>query len=358
MFFGKLKKILSFAAVLCSTAAIFAIPGVSPSVPDSSGQFVYYRDYTFTRESYIGIMYYDESTYGIRYFSPADVKNSLPELSMLVLITIDPNKTSGVEFTGEKVDPFPSSQDETDIINYLHSFVYDLFPMRQKAGLITGRTERTEDYAQFGGEVKLEYDPMIPVLNLRKITTADKKTALLAVTGGQLVSSSDTSFVDFKGLPDKIADKSHSFKPIKKAKASVVPIETEGLPTQSVKIDSQWEQKSAGLWTLGNEAMLSVVSLPIASETQKLQLLRRLMLGSDHSYPNWNQLSIKETGSGTSVRQVFYDSKAKSFTYDFKELRNIADSMNSIFSLTVYAGSYMPNKKYFDSVVSSYTVTK
>ena len=65
-----MKKVLSslFSFILC--AGLFAMPVFSSYLPDTSGEYVYYQDKTFERESYIGIIYYDDETFGIRYYSP------------------------------------------------------------------------------------------------------------------------------------------------------------------------------------------------------------------------------------------------------------------------------------------------
>ena len=61
------KTVLSIFAVLSmAVMSLFAVPGFESYLPDASGQYVYYRDYSFTRESYIGILTYDEATYQVR----------------------------------------------------------------------------------------------------------------------------------------------------------------------------------------------------------------------------------------------------------------------------------------------------
>ena len=56
-----LKKIFLFCSIFFVTNFVFAVPGVESFIPDSSGEYVYYRDYSFERESYVGVLYYDDS---------------------------------------------------------------------------------------------------------------------------------------------------------------------------------------------------------------------------------------------------------------------------------------------------------
>ena len=350
-------KLFLIATFFSFQIGVFALPGVKSFIPDTPGQFVYYKDYSFSRESYIGVIYYSDSTYGFRYIAPAvnDKKNQLPKLDMQVYITIAPDKQK-LEFTGEKVEPLPRSQQETDIINYIHDFAYEMTERRQTIETLEEKIYDHQDYAQFGGEVDLEYDPIVPIFNLRKITNAENKTVLTVMTAGRLISSDDTSFTDFEGIPVKVVDKNHQFKN-KKSKSAPVVLENEGYATQTFKLDSQWEQQSPAVWTLGNSAMITTTALNFPnnfSASESLYLLRMLLLGGDNSYPDWSTQKIEFVDSEIVLKQTFYDSVNESFKYDFKKIKSLGKSAKSIFTLTAFAGSYTPNKRYFDGIFNSY----
>ena len=85
------KLILSILTSLILAATAFALPGFTSYLPDNSGDYVFYRDNTFTRESYVGILFYDESTIQIRYYAPQDKVSLLPEKDISILITINPD---------------------------------------------------------------------------------------------------------------------------------------------------------------------------------------------------------------------------------------------------------------------------
>jgi len=80
-----LKKITLFAAALFAAANLFALP-------DASGEYVYYRDSSFNRESYIGFLYYDDSTYEARYYAPPT--ESLAEKNIDMLFFCRAKKTA------------------------------------------------------------------------------------------------------------------------------------------------------------------------------------------------------------------------------------------------------------------------
>ena len=83
-----------FAFVFASAALffeVFALPGVDSYLPDTSGEYVYYKDNTFARESYIGFLFYDESAYSARYYAPANTEKMLPEKDVAILLSVNPN---------------------------------------------------------------------------------------------------------------------------------------------------------------------------------------------------------------------------------------------------------------------------
>ena len=72
-----MKKIAAFFTILFLTVSAFALPGFIPFFQDESGEFVYYRDYSFNRESYVGFLTYDDATYELRYYAPFDKEQNL-----------------------------------------------------------------------------------------------------------------------------------------------------------------------------------------------------------------------------------------------------------------------------------------
>lgn len=57
------KMFIAIQIFLFVANSLFALPAVSRQIEDASGEYVFYRDYSFTRESYIGFLFYDEATY-------------------------------------------------------------------------------------------------------------------------------------------------------------------------------------------------------------------------------------------------------------------------------------------------------
>ncbi|MBQ9205229.1 MAG: hypothetical protein IJ158_00770 [Treponema sp.] len=350
-----MKKFLLSFLLFIASFSLFALPAVTPHVPDFSGQFVYYRDSSFERESYIGILYYNDSTYALRYYAPAveDKKNPKIEKNIHILFTIDPEQKN-LELTGERILSAITPED-TDLVNYIHDFFYEMTKRRQNAGEVDSSKTEYQDYIQFGGKVTLYFNPLIPIFNLEKIVSVDKKTVLQIVTAGQLVSSDDTTFANFKGISEKFKDTNHKFTKDKKAQPLPISFKANENSTElKAKLDSSWNAAAENFYTLTNVAIFTVNEVTSPLENQFDVLKRRLLLGGDSVYPNWQSQKIEKNSKGTLITQISYHSESNSYTYDFKFLREIDSKTAGLYTLTIFAGVYTANKKYFDAILKSF----
>ncbi len=349
------RFILTLSIFLFHFSLSFALPAVTPALPDYSGQYVFYQDFSFHRESYIGVLYYDESTYAFRYYAPATGKGKSykPEKNIHILFSVDPSKKN-LELTGERILTSITPGD-TDLVSYIHDFFYEMTARRQKMGEINESTSDYQTYMQFGGEVTIYFNPIIPIFNLEKIESVDNKTILQVVTAGSLKSSNDQSFAKFIGFEEKIVDKTHKYKVDKKARPLEVNYKaSEESNELKAKLDSSWLTVADNFYTLGDIAFFTVNEVSSQAENQIDILKRRLLLGNELVYPNWKNQQITVKENGTLFTQISYHSENNSYTYDFKYLREIDSKTVALYTLVVYAGAYEPNKKYFDSIIASF----
>lgn len=355
--YTNLKSILLASSLFVLTAfSAFALPGVGSYISDSSGQFVYYRDNTFDRESYTGFIYFNDSTYGVRYYAPAvkQGKASQSEKNILLYISVDP-KADHIEMTGERIVTFLTPED-TDLVNYLHDMLYELTARRSKAGDVKTTSESEQYFEQFGGFVTMDYDSLIPIFNLRKITASDKKEVFTLVTAGHLASSSDTSFSDFNGIPASVKDSKHKFKPNKKAKTGTYTYSKTESDTQTITLDSQWTQSVDNLWSLGKNAVLALdIIQSDMNDGTVAALTRRLILGSENTYPDLTQFTVSNENGHIKLTNSYYHALSGTITRDFKILSPRTDKKSAAFlTLTVFSGAYTKNQSYFKAILDSY----
>lgn len=351
MKFISIKKSLFALAAFSVCSVLSALPGINYLIPDISGQYVFYEDKSFSRESYIGIIYYDDSTYGVRYFAPATGKdeNFKPLKNIIILFTLD-EKQNHVELTGERIAT-TITPDDTDLVNYLHDFIYEMTSHRQKAGDVAKTTRIIQDYAQFGGDVLIEFDPLVPITNLRSISQ-NEKTVFEIVTAGKLTSSSDTSFDDFNGIKEIQSSGSKKSK-IKKTNQQQFYF-SSNKKTLIVNLDKNWEQKTENLWFLGNSSALMMNNLPQFDENDFLQFKRQILLSTEGVYSDWRKLSLTEENGILKINQIFYDNSTNDFRNDCKIIYE--NSEDFFISLTTKSEIYQANKKYFDNIIKSISI--
>ena len=363
-----MKKTLLALTTLLSASFLFALPGVTRQLEDASGEYVFYRDATFERESYVGFAFYDESTYGVRYYAPAagSKKQPLAEKDVQLYVTVDATQPH-LELTGERIASDVTAED-TDLVNYLHDLLYEFTARRQKAGDLPATASLTQDFEQFGGDVTLDFNALVPIFNLQTIKALDGTslfqvvtTGILSATGADGTNSPDTSFTDFAGIPARLQDKAHAFKPKKKAAGiSYSYTKDETGATQTVALDEQWTKYADNFFFLEkNAALLTFDTVPAADGTPyAVQLPRALIRNTRGSYTDWTKLSIKKNGSRTTIRFPVYDKAANALMQSVKLIDERDDGSVAFLILTAYDGAYTAkNRAYFDAVLNSYTVT-
>ena len=344
---------LLFAAM---AALAPAVPGVEQYIPDFSGEYVYYKDNTFKNESIVGFVYYDEATYAVRYYSPAVAATKMPAKDITIYFSVNPDKAV-LELTGETVIGASDEAEDIDIVNYLHDLFYEFSARRRKVSLAGGgKLDDTQDFAQFGGSVKLSFDARVPIFNLAAITAADGSSLFQLETVGLLHDSVDTSFADFKGVHGLPADKKRTFTKSRSAKAATLAFDG-----QQLAADTMWTQNMENLWLLGDSALITmnVVAVPesfsAAPDLFRDLLVRKFSQGTTGSYALWQYSQVKEEKNGSvSITNVFYQPDNGDVTRDFKVLTNLGDGRYAYFTLTVFDSIYQKNKSYFNKILKSY----
>ena len=347
------KLILSILSIFILNAAVSALPGFTAFIPDSAGEYVYYRDNSFSRESYIGILGYDDSTIQIRYFAPQDDDAMLPSKEIAILITVDP-KSDFWNMTGERiVSTILPDSDDTDIVNYLHDLLYEFSARRISAFEVeSDKVVVDQDYPQFGGKVAVTFDARVPLFNIRTITDEKGTKVFDCVSIGTIKSSTDNTFEMFAGVN---APKPTVQKETKKAaKSKLYKFEN-----RSVTLDESWEQKMENFWTLGNDSLITMSALPKVSENKVLNDLyvqRKLLESSEGSYTDFQNCEIIYTQAKDSYKIVStsYFPESKINVCITKLLTRNKEGGFDYFSISTYQTAYLKNPAYFDKIVKSY----
>lgn len=370
------KKIFSlFIFVFIISNFIFALPGFKPYLKDVSGDFVFYKDYTFKRESYVGFLMYDEGTYCARYFAPKNEEKPAKEVKILFTVNTDKDF---MELTGEKIISGRQA-DDTEVINYLHDMIYELNARRIKAGSVTPKDVDFSDddvpflrqgklvadeFMQFGGDVKVVYDYVVPLFNVKAVYDYSGDAKFEVATIGRLTSSDDNSFDDFAGFAelenfgkDK-KKKSVAAKKIKVSKKDVVVNKTED--GQVIALDSGWSRSMDNLWMRGNDAVISAikVSKDFGAENE-LQadlgfMLKQFLINASGVYRDWKSLFVDFDDEDIKFQSLVYQPGKVTRNFVLIESEDESDDC-AIMTLSVFENVYKKNSKYFNEILDSYS---
>ena len=349
------KLILIMTFLLCGVAA-FALPGFTPFVPDTFGEYVYYRDYSFARESYIGLLNYDDTSYQIRYYAPASRELAAPEKTIALLFSVNPD-SDFMDMTGEKIiSELDPNGNDVDILNYLHDILYEFSSRRIKLFELGAEpVNSTQDYEQFGGKTTICFDSLVPLFNIKSITGDDGTVILSCITFGRILNAEDTSFEDFKGLvPAKPYHAPTKTKIKGKAKKYTT---AEG---QSITLDSNWEQPMDNCWVYGDDAFLTIATVPVYFEdadVNDLYVLRRITESTDGSYNDFETMELKKDAKKHLTKILVKSSQPQNgkVVYIIKELTNdTSKKQHSYVSLATFEDSYLEKSSYYTKLLKSF----
>lgn len=351
-----LRKLLAgIIFSLSLPAPVFSLPAVMADIPDSSGEYVYYKDKSFKHTAYVGFLYYNESTYAVRYYAPAENKKSTAK-DIVLYFSVNPDNPQ-LEFTGEKMTGVDQVED-AEIVNYLHDLFYEFVSRRQKllADISFEDVVQLQDFNQFGGDVKIRFNRYVPIFNIESISAIDNAPIFTVQTVGLLTSSDDTSFTSFRGIEGLPKDKKKSSKKYGKAKPAEYIFEN-----QKIVLDEDWTQSMENLWLLGDDAVLTVTDFEFPENKTEINreiFIRKLTQGTTMSYALWNFKSITKKENRVTVMNVYFQPETENVTRDFKVLTFTGKGNVSLLSLTIFDSVYQKNKKYFDSLLSNYKADK
>ncbi|NLK46791.1 MAG: hypothetical protein GX297_09115 [Treponema sp.] len=330
---------------VCLATFVFAVPGVEPKV-DFPGTFVYYRDYTYEDETYIGFLQYDAGTYALRYFSPQAKKGAK---SIELYITCDTTKDF-VEMTGERIVG-EISQVDVETLNYLHDLFYELAARRKAlSSAFNESVSSKEEYAQFGGEVFINFVPYIPIFAVQSILSTDKTELFKLVYIGILNKGNE--FSDFSGLivPKEIREQAVVVKKIAKTQKEV-------LENFCFTLDKQWTKDGVNWWlnTEDNEAVAMISPYFVSFSQDEKYAAEQMKLVSlitqDGSWIDFDSLEITEVKNKTQINaKIMQEDKViRSISTFYK----VTDTDYFVFVFSAEELVFKNNEKYFKKIIDS-----
>ena len=364
-----MKRIFSILTTLALTCgAMSALTHIPEAQPDFNGDYVYYQDKTFSRDTYIGFLYYDDSTYGVRYYAQADAKNALPEKDITVLFTTNPS-ADHLELTGERIVE-RITQEDVDTINYIHDMFYELYARRQKVtSLSSAQTftselnEDWQDFPQFGGTVVMRFNKIIPIFNLYSIETVEGSVLLQTATIGSLTSSEDSSFADFKGFAKSSAKgKAKKVRKGKNPQTYTYQFDINPAIAQSITLDSEWMRSYDNVFTFAQaqDTGITLSFHPLDAEVSRYiadAFLRNLLQSKNGAYTDFSTLRFTHTEKSNFFKLEFEQVyPQQNIRYQQTSLvTQINDATFACMSFHAESMFYQTNRAYFNDIIKSYS---
>lgn len=350
------KTLFTLIILFCGAVAAFALPGFTPFVPDTAGEYVYYRDYSFARESYIGILSYDETAYQIRYYAPASREIPASEKEIALLFSVNP-ESDFFDMTGEKIiSELEYTDEDIDILNYLHDLLYEFSARRIKIDELAGsELFSKQEFEQFGGNVTMCFDSLVPLFNLKQILGSNNELLFSCITFGRLLSGDDKSFENFKGL---VPAKDYHAPTKTKIKGKAAKYKTQD--GQQITLDSNWTQEMENCWMYGEEAMITIASIPQYFEEKAINdlfVMRRILESTDGSYTDIENAEFKFDEKNYTIRITARSSQLENnrIVYIIKQITtNPSKEVNSYLSLAAYEDSYLDKSSYYTKLLKSF----
>ena len=322
-----MRKVLISICFILMMSVCFAIPGVENVFPITSGEYVYYRDYSFSTETYIGFLQYDESTIAVRYYA----KN--PEMGsddITLYITLDSTKNY-IHMTGEKIVGANSSED-TETLNYLHDIIYEFSARRKRINYsdFSSTLRVNEEYVQFGGNVTMVYDYYVPVFNLNRILDEKGNVVFEAIAIGSLYSSEDTSFQSFKGYEN---------------------FPNVNATDQKVDLSNKWE-KIYDISVIGDDVIMADFYMEYENlpENWFESIVASSFLQIQGGMVYVPSVNITKEGNKYIVKQLYYTDLEKFYGFSIDIYEKIESNYVKMTSITSFGDFYYSNKSYFDGL--------
>ncbi|MCR5699437.1 MAG: hypothetical protein K6G52_07325 [Treponemataceae bacterium] len=337
----KLRRIFVVLVLLSLSASVFALPGIKEAFQTESGQYVYYRDYRLENPLYIGFLYYGEDTIQVRYLLKADGKNLVQDKSFSIFFSLD-EKADHIELTGEKL-PDGVTNDDSEIINYIHSVLYEFASMRKHSNDedFSEIFTKTHDVQYFGGPIQVTYDKQIPLFNIEAVDSIIGEKVFKAVTMGSINDNADLSFEKFPGFVD-FPSQPKTKKLSEKKLAAFVWEDSDQVPNLKTLGDN------AVLWNLEMDIPESEITKRGVSVEEYFSRANQMSLNGSYAYLP-EAKCFKKGSSLICCYPLYSPSENDPFRYVVKVFEK-TESAYALSIISTYYKFYWENKQYFDTL--------
>lgn len=287
----------------------------------TSGEFAFYRDYTFNEPTWIGILFYDENTWAAQTFAPGTGRRIIAFFKTEV-------SNGKLVLTGQKNDS--NLQEDVPFVNYLMQIFPFLYESRLAAeksgkpvagsdtrngklsrGILPPDVETDSESVLFGGECRIRLAPEIPLFNVLLVKNSSGKKLFEFEYGGIISEESSAGFFNFEPVPASAKEKLAEIKSGKQPRVDLT--------------DAKITTVTPNFFLLGDNALVLITTgQPMEGNSSPAKFFAEMAKGTIISPPNSSFISIPGnfTVEGTKdeivLSQIFYEKENNEIIRDMK----------------------------------------
>lgn len=176
-----------------------------------SGEFAFYRDYTFADPAWTGVLFYDEGTWAAQVLFPESGKRVTSFFSAEA-------EGDRLVLTGQRNDPNLQNED-VPLVNYLMQILPLLWEARQaietRGEAIPPSTKKREKSIfppavslqrrapLFGGDAEFVFSAELPLFGLKSVSDSGGRAVFAFESAGRISADDDSAFFAFEPVPQQ-----------------------------------------------------------------------------------------------------------------------------------------------------------
>ena len=207
---SRLLPLALCAALLSAGGVLFAQGGggIAAEWPARiSGEFAFYRDYTFADPAWTGLLFYDEATWAVQVFFPDSKKRVTSFFSVKA-------EGDSLVLRGQRNDPNLQNED-VPLVNYLMQILPLLWEARRDAetrgaaaqerakSIFLPEVSLQKDTPLFGGAAVFAFSAQLPLFGLKSVRDAGGRDVFAFESGGRISADDASAFFSFEPVPQE-----------------------------------------------------------------------------------------------------------------------------------------------------------
>ena len=176
-----------------------------------SGEFAFYRDYTFNDPAWTGVLFYDEGTWAVQVFFPESGKR-------VTSFFTAKGEGDTLVLTGQRNDPNLQEED-VPLVNYLMQILPLLWEARRDVeaqGALTPASPQggaeslfphgaslQKSASLFGGKCEFAFSPEIPLFSLKSVSDFAGRAVFAFESAGLITADDSSAFFAFEPVPQE-----------------------------------------------------------------------------------------------------------------------------------------------------------